>query len=153
MNKSLAIAILLLATASCCGHRTSYSQFEELPARGWAFGDTLRFMPDTTETAFLEEGNLLLSIRHDNSYEYSNLWLSLEYCDGENCRRDTLEIALSDLYGNWYGRGLGIVFQKTDTIAKRIRLPKGKPIKVSHIMRPDTLRGIEQIGIIYSGER
>ncbi len=153
MNKPLAIATLFLAAACSACHDVPFGRFEDLPRSGWAASDTLTFSPDTLEKAFPGEGTLMLSVRHDNSFEFSELWLSIEYCDGNEEKTDTLDVALCDIYGNWYGRGLGIIFQKTDTVARGVRLAKDKPVKVSHLMRGDKpLGGIEQIGIIYSGK-
>ena len=64
-------------------------------------------------------------------------------------RPDTLNVILADMYGHWRGSGTGPSLQVVDTIATGIPLHLGQRIQVRHIMRLDTIEGIEQVGITF----
>lgn len=91
---------------------------------------------------------MLIVVRNNNDYEYSNIWLRLDYSCRESVHTDTLNFRLADDFGNWLGNGIGGSYQRSDTVLRAIPLDPTKEIKVSHIMRTDTLGGIEQLGII-----
>jgi len=83
---------------------------------------------------------------------YSNLWLEIEYSDADrNTRRDTINLKLADAYGRWLGIGNAPDYQVTDTISRNLRHANGAPVRVRHIMRVDTLEGIDIVGVIFNG--
>lgn len=155
------------------------SAFHNISPKGWTYGDTLYFfIPDYTsdiiesntytplngsltdgtavsdstsseKTAPLLTGDMILVVRHSNAYEYSNIWLNIRYSARDTVVNDTLNICLADDFGNWYGKGMGVSYQFTDTVARDVTLDTSSPVKVWHIMRADTLPDIEQIGIIF----
>ena len=67
-------------------------------------------------------------------------------------RVDTVDVRLADTFGRWYGTGIGVSYQRIDTIYPSISIPVGAPVTVRHIMRVDTVTGIEQIGLILTPE-
>lgn len=143
---SILITILLCLGACVPGHN-DYSQFENIPAEGWCYNDTLTFIPEPKDSS--ATGVLTLALRHNNDYIYSNLWVEVSYLNDSATVTDTLNIELADIYGHWYGKGLGSRFQTEDTVSTSFHTVKGSPVKVRHIMRTDTLDGIEQVGIIF----
>lgn len=94
---------------------------------------------------------MLVTLTHDNSYSYSNLWLEIVYTDDARIEHtDTVNIEMCDVFGNWYGTGLPGHYQLTDTLSRKpVSLADSSVVKVRHIMRVDTLTGISQIGIRY----
>ncbi len=147
MNKLGFVILLLLFTIACSSHHNNYSEFKNIPINGWIYGDTLTFLPEMPDS--ISYGDMLLAIRHNNNYAYRNLWLRLQYCNGDTTIVDTLNIELADTNSRWLGNGLGIDFQISNTIDSNFKLIKGNPIKLCHIMQLDTLRDIEQIGITF----
>ncbi len=146
--KLLVYTIISLCAYSCSVAHNDFSNFKNLPSDGWAYNDTLVFMPvipDTTAT-----GYLILSIRHDNEYPYSNLWIEVRSTLSDSTERaDTVNFLLANPYGRWYGQGFGASYQISDTISRPITLTDSLPVKVRHIMRTDTVRNIEQLGVTF----
>lgn len=149
MNKLIITIILPLSiiVAACTGSRNDFSGYCNLPVDGWAYGDTLTFVPCHPDT--VADGSLVLSLRHDNSYLFSNLWLEISYDDVAGHRVDTVNVQLCDVYGHWFGHGIGARYQLSDTVTGRFRHLTSTPVRVRHIMRVDTLRGIEQLGVAF----
>lgn len=145
---------LVLASMSACSEPSSPSEdaaFEALSDEGWAYGDTLHF-PISDEVAdSLGSARMALCVRHSDAYLYSNLWLevSTPVAGTDSMRVDTVNVALADVYGKWYGKGVGVSFIKTDTLHGRYEFDKRRPASVRHIMRLDTLRDLEQIGLVF----
>jgi gliding motility-associated lipoprotein GldH len=141
-------AVLLMAlTASCSAPSNDYAEYQNLPEEGWKYGDTLRFRPVHPDS--ICRGQLVVGIRHDNSFPFRSLWLETTLEDGGKRRIDTLEIPLADRFGSWTGRGIGASFQATDTLPGSFLHRSGTKIRIRHIMRDDTLVGVSQVGIFF----
>lgn len=98
------------------------------------------------------EGALALAVRHTNGYPYSNLWLEITIPQADTALVDTVDIRLADPFGQWYGTGIGVSYQRVDTVYPHINILPGAPVTLRHIMRVDTLAEIEQIGLIFTPE-
>lgn len=152
----IAAAVLTVAACACSPTSPDPGQWVDIDPAGWAYGQNLSFEPPA-DTCCIREGvqpdsiartsKLALSIRHTDAYPYANLWLEMSYPTGDTVMTDTLNIQLADPYGKWLGKGLGPSCQRTDTIVTRRRINDKPTIKLRHIMRTDTLREIEQIGL------
>ncbi len=146
----LIIATLCLLLAACGRGERDYSRWTELPADGWAYGDTLLLLPaDTTlaDNVSLVERRLTLGLVHSSAYPYSNLWLEVTYPGDGRIYRDTVNIPLADIYGRWLGAGFGSSYQTEVTLSPRTDIDVTRPVAVRHIMRLDTLRHIERLGV------
>ncbi len=137
----------LLCLGACVPGHNDYSQFENISSKGWCYNDTLTFIPATNDST--ATGVLTLALRHNNNYIYRNLWVEVSYHNDSVTVADTLNIEFADIYGRWHGKGLASRFQIEDTVSTSFHMVKGSPVKVRHIMRTDTLNGIEQVGIIF----
>ncbi len=124
--------------------------FHSIPASGWAYGDTLEFEPTPEQAAAAGTGRIAIAVRHTNGYLYSNLWLELAtpVPGTDSMRLDTVNIPLADVYGKWYGRGVGVSYVAVDTLAGTYGYDSARPARLRHIMRVDTLPDVEQIGLI-----
>lgn len=60
-----------------------------------------------------------------------------------------MNVRLADIYGRWFGHGLGTSYQITDTLPGRVELCRGTRVVLRHLMRVDTLSGIEQVGVSF----
>lgn len=151
--KLLAIFVVALLPVACSYNPNDYSCFTDIdPNQGWNYGTTFVYMPQTADS--IAQGALTLLVRHNNDYAYSNLWITLEsqqpQPDGHvETHVDTFCIELADIYGNWYGSGRGLSFAKVDTLYTDFLLTNGAPLRLRHIMRPDNVTGIEQVGLIF----
>lgn len=124
------------------------ARFEEIPAEGWAYGDTVVFdiSPDSVVETANSERRLALAVRHNSAYRYANLWVEINVNDGDTIYIDTLNVRLADKHGRRLGRGSGVSFIKVDTLPRVFARPS--MVGVRHIMRVDTLLDVEQIGIV-----
>lgn len=141
-------AIFIMAVASCSDRHSDYSRFVSLPENGWVYGDTVRIRPvglDSADTRRLE-----VAVCNNNDYPYRNLWLEVSYRTDRGVIRDTVEMELADVYGRWLGKGIGTTYQTARKLAARFPLQDSTEIAVRHIMRADTLRGLEQVGLTIS---
>lgn len=146
----LLIITLLPCVASCTRGERDYSSWTELPASGWAYGASIRLWPLDTTLRYndsLVHRPLLLGLTHANDYAYSNVWLEVTYESDRLRYRDTVNIRLSDIYGRWLGSGFGSGYQREVELSPGADIDLRRPVIVRHIMRLDTLRGIEHIGI------
>lgn len=148
-------AFLLLASCTIGGMQGNgednyYSDFQALPESVWAYDTTLSFTPDTLADSVARGGALVLAVRHSADYAYANLWLELSWDDSDTTeRRDTVNMILADTHGRWLGTGTGVSKQKLDTVSRHFDLRRRMPVRVRHIMRANSIVGIEQIGLIY----
>ncbi len=134
-----------MCLGACAPKHSDYSHFETLSDQGWAYGDTVTFTPAKIEHEGLRR--LAVAVRHNNDYEYSNLWLEITLSDSLTVRRDTVNIILADRFGRWKGSGIGPSIQTQATVSPDMNITGESQVAVRHVMRVDTLRGIDQIGI------
>lgn len=142
------IAILLpMALIVGCSHSGGrFSSFTRVPERGWAYGDTISIV--ATDLDSLQTGRIFVGLHHDNNFLYSNLWLEVSYRDAYGrAHTDTVNIPMADNYGRWLGHGLGTGYQCEIALPDTVTISDSCRISVRHIMRVDTIRGIDQIGI------
>ena len=156
INKICALVAISAAVVSCGftgfrgnGDDNYYSSFSAFENEEWSYYQPIEFFVDTLRDSIATGGTLLLSLRHTNGYEYSNLWIELSYQSEDTIKSDTFNIVLADDYGRWRGSGIGPSLQISDTLYRNFTIRKGMKLHLRHIMRPDTLTEIEQIGIVY----
>lgn len=143
---TVAVALTLLLAASC-SVPPERSAYESMPPRGWDYTDTVALAPDTAASASAT-GRVAVAVRHRADLEWANVWVELTYTAADTARRDTVSLRLADDRGRWLGSGVGVAFQRVDTIAG-VRARADRPIYVRHVMRPDQVEGIEQVGVIF----
>lgn len=154
MKSLLTVAVGLALVLTACKEPaplTEGASFQSVDADGWAYGQMYEFNP---EPAFSEPdgtARIAIAVRHSDAYLYSNLWLELAtpVAGTDSMRLDTVNVPLADVYGKWLGRGVGVSYMTSDTLPGRYAFDDKIPARVRHIMRVDTLKDIEQIGLIY----
>jgi gliding motility-associated lipoprotein GldH len=143
---AIATTILSATLCACSDLGSEHTEWRDIDLPGWRYGQELVFNADSDSVAI---DRLVLSVRHTDKYEYANLWLELSYASGDTVVADTFNIELADSFGKWYGTGTGVSFQQNDTLMPRHRVNLGSPLHLRHIMRIDTLKNIDQIGLSY----
>lgn len=152
MNKFItpvsAITLMLGAALTGCSEcHESFAEFHNIEPRGWAYGDSISFIPIALDSTTVNR-QLKVAIRHSNDFLYRSLWLEVSYPDITGRQHsDTVKLDLADSYGRWLGKGLGPSFQIEGTASHSVAIADSSVVNVRHIMRLDTLRGIEQVGI------
>lgn len=141
---------MLLCLGACVPGHNDFSDFHDIEPSGWRYADVLTFTP--THDDSIAKGDILLIVRHNNSYPYSNLWLEVEYETAAGDRNnDTINLRLADKYGRWLGKGNATDFQMVDTVARSVTHATRSAVRVRHIMRVDTLAGVDLVGIEFNG--
>ena len=151
------LTLLALIGAACNGmvgrgdgDDNRFSDFADIAPSGWLYSEPVDFVPDTLLDSICPRGTLLVSVRHSRQYVYSNLWLEVSYADTDTTRRvDTVNVILARPDGSWLGKGMGLSMEKLDTVATGYPLVMCRPLRLRHIMRTDTLEGIERVGLVY----
>lgn len=145
-HKAAIIAALLGACACVGSEKSGYATFEH---EAWLYTDTVSLLP-TDSCAKPAPTDIAIALRHSNGYAYSNLWVELTYFKPEAYAptRDTFNIVLADDLGRWQGTGIGVDFQLVDTVMRGAVTDAARPITLRHIMRTDSLPGIQQAAII-----
>lgn len=144
----LILLLLVVATAGCRLRHNDYSDFRTFDNADWAYADSLEFVPQLEDS--VADGHLGVCVRHTDAYHYSNLWVELSWPVNDSVRHtDTLQLQLADDFGKWHGTGSGVSYQYVDTLKQPVRLRRGVPLRLRHIMRIDTLHDIEQVGLIF----
>lgn len=144
--KAIAAAAGAALALAACNHNPALSRFATLDAdKGWAYADSLSFDVDRPDS--LAKGDLTIALTHTSEYPFSNLWLEVAYSEAGITHRDTLNIQLADPYGRWLGQGFGNSYQTTAVAARGVCPPNGSKITVRHIMRLDSLKGIDRVGV------
>ncbi len=148
----LALAASLALAAGCSRPGNAASGYESLPAaEGWCFSDTLSYPLEHTDS--VARGRLAVGVTHTARYPFADLWLEVtsERADGSH-RRDTVCLTLADRDGRWTGNGIGVSFQVAETVDAPLLHRSGSPLTVRHIMRRDTIAGIDRVGVFFIPE-
>lgn len=140
-----------------CLSSNERADFQRLPEYGWCYGDTIKFNDfiaasdsSAAPASSAAPSDLYFALRHTNDYPYRNLWVEINYVDQSgSVRRDSVSLELCDIYGRWYGKGMGDLYQVQTLVVPAARIAPGSDVSVRHIMRVDTLRGIESVGLLY----
>ncbi|MCM1020688.1 MAG: gliding motility lipoprotein GldH [Muribaculum sp.] len=145
------VASVIAVMLSACTGNPKYSEFSRISEEGWAYGDTFAMTFDAIDS--IQHGTLCVALKHNNDYSFANLWLELviPMADGSELI-DTVNIPMADSYGRWYGGGFGSSFQLSDTIGNGLSLDLSRAFRVRHIMRIDTLKNLELIGLTFNPE-
>lgn len=149
-----AAVALILAVSSCEPQpRSEDAGFESIPAAGWPYDHSLEFIPQLGDSAGVTR--VAIAVRHNNDYEYSNLWLELTspLPGTDSVRIDTIDVEMADIYGHWYGRGAAMSYILVDTLPDKYYFENNRPMSLRHIMRTDTVTDITQVGLIFMYEQ
>lgn len=138
----------ILTILNSCDKNRVYDQVYSIPSKGWNKDSLLTFSFTVADTT--RPYDILLHVRNNNKYQYSNLWLFIvTKSPTGNTLRDTVEIALADDAGKWLGKGLGDVNAMLVPFMKNILFPyKGiYKIFIQQAMRQTYLKNILDVGV------
>ena len=150
---------VLLITAICmslfsCDSDQVYHKYKSLGGE-WKITEPVSLQIEEVDS--LQPYNLFITVRNDNRYPYSNLFLitSLQYPQGRTFT-DTLEYEMAAPDGSWLGQGFGDIKESKLVYKKgqRFRESGIHTFTVQHAVRKNgnisgdqTLRGITEIGL------
>lgn len=150
----IAVAVTLISVLSCldaCSfQQDTTAQFKTLPSEGWRKDQPITFTPEYADSSLTYD--IQLSIRHNNSYQYSNLSLAVDMVDSVKViHRKDVDFELCDSYGNWKGSGFGALYQSSIVIATGIKPTDVNSIVVWQTMTNcDVVKDVIDIGITVS---
>lgn len=148
----LMLAIFLLASCNTTGVT---SEYKSLKGAVWNKDDIIEFSFTKMDT--VQEYNMFINVRNDDTFPYSNLFLitSLSTPEGE-VLQDTLEYTMALPDGTWLGKGTGSLKENKLWYKENIVFPVSGvyTLEVSHAMRKNgtvqgviSLEGITDVGI------
>lgn len=146
--KSFTIRIFTIFTLVClfltsCKNEVYYSQFSSIPSGNWHMDSVAHFdyMIDDTTCAY----KMTLYIRHTDSYPYQNIWLFV----GDSAACDSINIALADDRGVWYGESHNGFMEMPIVFGENIHYADtgSYHLMIQHGMRDTMLRGVTEVGL------
>lgn len=146
--KSFTIRIFTIFALGClfltsCKNKVYYSQFSSIPSGNWHMDSIAHFdyFIDDTTCAY----KMTLYVRHTDSYPYQNIWLFV----GDSTSRDSLNIALADNRGVWYGESHNGFMEMPIVFGENIHFADtgSYHLMIQHGMRDTFLRGVTEVGL------
>ncbi|MDE5836008.1 MAG: gliding motility lipoprotein GldH [Paramuribaculum sp.] len=137
MTNKLLLTAVLAAIITACTPIGYYSEYKDIEPKGWAYSDTLCFNTDTCVAQ-----DMVIAVRHSDFYRYKNIWVEIS----DSTHTDSVNIVFCDMFGRWLGKGIGASYQISVPVPFTIE-PNAQ-VRVRHILRIDTVKGIEQIGLV-----
>ena len=151
MAKPIGLVLLLVSMVSCGREQIVQSSFIDLAGHRWPADSVLRF--DHLHEGGTEHLQLVMDLRHDIFYPYSNLYLfrSIEQ-DGEIVFQDTVEVRMADPLWQLERNG----FRQDQTLEFPFRKQTLKLTQEAeysflfrHGMRDDPLKGVRSLGLTF----
>ena len=145
--RSLLICISCIAMLFSCTDNLVVSDYKAIDDGKWKKDGQLSFSFSEIDT--ITQYNMFLTIRNDETYPFSNLFLiaDLEYPDGKTVT-DTLEYEMARPNGEWLGKGSGSIKENKLWFRDNIVFPSSGVynLKLSHAMRKNgKVDGIEEL--------
>ena len=95
--------------------------------------------------------NIIFVVRNNNDYPYSNIRFIVNFGETKSSKKmtDTLNYVLAKPNGEWIGKGFGDTKETLFQYKLNYKFPKNGDysIGITHGMRTDNLKGIEDIGV------
>ncbi|MBL7750547.1 MAG: gliding motility lipoprotein GldH [Chitinophagaceae bacterium] len=141
----LVVSLLLL---SSCGKVDLYEKHVSIPAHAWSS----EFKPvfDFEITDSTAEYQLFFLIRHNDKYNYSNIFFNLysQTPGDSSLRKAPFEITLATDSKGWLGSGLDDIYEHRHPLTNFVRLRPGKyHFELEQIMREDPLQHVLSVGL------
>ena len=137
---------LFLLLASCVSGTTFHS-YKPLPAEGWERCDTVCF--DLPQAVADFKGTLTIGLRTVAHVGMQDIVLAVEQCDEATviCRCDTIRYPLTNAEGEALTPGVNNHQYETQHLPVSMKKGKGGSVRIHHLMTPETVRGITELGI------
>jgi gliding motility-associated lipoprotein GldH len=146
LNKLWFILILFVVLGSC-QTIDIYQKTTSFPKHSWASGEQPSFSFEITDTTALY--NIFLVMRHEDAYNYNNIWINLTVKSPADVVTIRREFILANNRQGWLGSGMDdIIEQRRPFNDKPAPLRKGTyTFTLQQDMREDPLDHIISAGI------
>lgn len=142
------IAAVILALLTGCDRSGVYEEYVAVHPDGWNKDSLACFNFEIEDTTRIY--NLLINVRNQNTYPYSNLWLFIDIvAPDQSVLRDTFEVQMARPDGKWLGKGFGSLFDLQSLYRQRVYFPisGNYTLTFQQGMRDVVLPGIHDVGI------
>lgn len=140
--------LLLVAVLCSCEKGTVYHSYQSFDSEGWKRNAEITFRPDTIKETALYR--IDIELRNHSDYPFADLWLTISHNCGDSTQvtSDTLHCTLANAKGDFLGKGLGDIYEKSFPY-KTLLIKKNEcPVfHIKHIMKYHYLYGLSDIGI------
>jgi len=139
--------ILLLVFAASCQTIDIYEKTKAFPTHSWKSAEKPSFTFEITDTVSLY--NISLVLRHEDAYNYNNIWINLTVKGPADVVTVRREFILGDNKKGWLGSGMDDIFEhRIPFNDKPAPLHKGRyTFTLQQDMREDPLEHILNAGI------
>jgi gliding motility-associated lipoprotein GldH len=131
---------------SSCQTVDLYERVVSIPKQEWKsnFKPQFNFTIKDTQSKY----NIYVVLRHNEKYEFNNLWISLTYqLKGEPAVTGQYELPLAD-NERWLGTAMDDLYEHWVQVAKGISLKAGEyNFVIGQIMRKDPLENVLNVGL------
>lgn len=137
----------LLVLLFSCSDSTETLEMKRLDGR-WPKNSEQKFIFSIADAQ--NPKNIIFVVRNNNDYPYSNIRLIAKLNEGKRViKTDTLNYILAQPDGTWLGKGFGDTKEIMFQYKLNYNFPRNAQyeIGITHAMRTDSLRGIEDIGV------
>jgi gliding motility-associated lipoprotein GldH len=141
------VSILAIVTLAC-NRNVVFEKNEAIVGHSWDIGDTLSFIAHIPDSAVFYD--IYINVRNGGAYAYSNLFLFLQVQAPSGGQvTDTVEIALANNRGEWFGKGLGDMFFLSAPYRHNVKfaLPGIYQFRMVQGMREQSLEEIYDMGL------
>jgi gliding motility-associated lipoprotein GldH len=148
-TRNILILISLTLLTLSCNRGKGYYANEEFPPEGWSKFNRPEFSFEIDDT--LSAYDILFSVRSSHNYPYRNLFLFVTTTSPEGISiKDTVEYQLASEKGNWYGKGIGDLYNLSlpYKINVLFPVPGEYRFKIEQGMRTESLEGMVDLGLI-----
>lgn len=149
VSRRLGVGLAFLLWVGCTDADIAWSGFQPVDPQGWSLDSTLVLdvEPEEANRGYALE----MAVHHTVDYPYSNLFLFRNIVlEQDTLYSDTLELSLADEYGEWHGKGSGMVREMVFPYRQnllRFEESGAYHFTFAHGMRDTQLTGIERIGL------
>ncbi len=146
LSRYLILAVFVAVFASCQTIDV-YEKTTAFSTHQWKSGEKPSFTFEITDTTSLY--NIFLVLRHEDAYQYNNIWVNMEVKGPKDTVTVRREFILANNRQGWLGSGMDDVFEHRVPFNDRpAPLQKGKyTFTLQQDMRDDPLDHVMNAGI------
>ena len=150
MNLIKKFLLCLVPCALCLASCTTVDIYEKhvtIPGFSWKSSYVPEFSFTVKDSSALYD--LLFVIRHNQKYNYTNIWINLySQPPGDTVHKAPFEIPLATNEKGWLGSGMDDIYEQRYPLAEKIHLKAGTyHFRIEQIMREDPLENVMNVGL------
>lgn len=151
IRAGMAIFTAILLLNGCTG-ATIYHFYQPIDKSGWGKHDTLVYQ--LPKDSIPDVYTISIGLRTTDTYLYTSLWIVME----EDLKakgvfvRDTINYPVTDKSGSMLGSGFSSHQQEIKVKTIAVTPQSGTTVKLFHIMKRESIQGIQNIGINVSSD-